>query len=325
MPVNVCACSRAAASPGSRTKNCFHTEARSTKPALGPPTQNSRLSGCCRYRSGTIDAVRSRRPSTNGLVHRSWKLLRLALHLLAGLYVALVRYPRFNVARQRSAMRSWSRQLLRILQLRVRTHGLRRLPAQCLIVSNHISWLDIFIISARFPAVFVAKSEIRDWPLIGLLCARAGTIFIQRGRRASARHAGRQLASALHEGRAVSIFPEGTTTDGLQVAVFHRALFQPAIETGASVQPVLLRYVDHSGAYSAAPNYIGDTSLMESIWQLVSTSGLVAEMHLLQPIETGECSREELAASARTAIQDALLQACGSVPGIPCRPPAERP
>lgn len=266
--------------------------------------------------------MRLRRPPTIDPVRRCWKLLRLVLHLLSGLYVALVRYPVYSNARQRSAMRIWSRQLLGILQVRVRTHGLRRLPAQCLIVSNHISWLDIFVISARFPAVFVAKSEIRAWPLIGLLCARAGTIFIERGRRASARQAGRQLSSALHEGRAVSIFPEGTTTDGLQVAVFHRALFQPAIDTGAQVQPVLLRYLDRTGAYSAAPNYVGDTSLMECIWRLVSAPGLVAEMHLLQTIDSRACSREQLAASARTLIRDALLQACGSVPETPSRPPA---
>lgn len=264
-----------------------------------------------------------RRPKNISPVHRCWKLLRLALHLLSGLYVALVRYPEYSGTRQRSAMRIWSRQLLGILQVKVRTRGLRRLPAQCLIASNHISWLDIFVISARFPAVFVAKSEIRGWPLIGLLCARAGTIFIERGRRTSARQAGRQLASALLEGRAVSIFPEGTTTDGLQVAVFHRALFQPAIDTGAQVQPVLLRYLDRTGNYSAAPIYVGETSLVESIWRLVSVPELVAEMHLLQTIHPGTCSREQMAASARTLIEDALQRASGSVPETPCRPPAE--
>ena len=222
-------------------------------------------------------------------------------------------------------MRNWSRRLLGILGMKVRTRGLRQLPAPCLIVSNHSSWLDIFVISARFPAVFVAKSEIRSWPLIGLLCTRAGTIFIERGRRASARHAGRQLTSALREGRAVSIFPEGTTTDGLQVAVFHRALFQPAIDAGARVQPVLLRYLDRTGAYTTAPIYVGDTSLIESIWQLVSAAGLVAEMRLLEPMEPRDSTREALATSSRNAIRDALQLAYGSAPGTPRHPPAAVP
>ena len=114
------------------------------------------------------------------------------------------------------ALRRWSRRLLECLAIRLHATAPRELPERCLMVANHISWVDIFAIQALHPAVFVAKAEIRRWPLVGRLCAGAGTIFIERGRSAAARRVTDRLANCLQQGTTGAIFPEGTTTPGIK-------------------------------------------------------------------------------------------------------------
>lgn len=175
-----------------------------------------------------------------------------------------------------------------------------------MIVSNHISWVDIFVLAASYPATFVAKSEIRQWPLIGSLCARAGTLFIERGRRSSAKHTNAAMTAAIQGGALVSIYPEGTTSDGWSLGRFHAALFQPAINASAVIQPVALRYMDRTGRYCGAPNYVGDTSFMESLWRITAARHIVAELNFLSPIEAGGQERRALASAAQWAIAGAL-------------------
>lgn len=257
-----------------------------------------------------------------GLVLRLYKLIRLVIHLLVGLYITLLRFPRLGGRERRQLTRRWSRQLLRILGVRLRLIGRRQLPGRCLIVANHISWLDIFLIQACQPAVFVAKAEIRAWPLIGTLCRCAGTIFLERGSRASARKANAALASAMDAGLTAGIFPEGRTTMGRHVAPFHRALFQSAIDAGALVQPALIRYLDRQDRFSEAAAYVGETSLIESLSQILSTRTIVAELRFLDAISPSGESRQSLAYCSHAVITEALLQHRAPEPGIPADPPA---
>ena len=115
------------------------------------------------------------------------RLARLALHLARGLAITMTRYPRLSPPAQRGEVRRWSRQLLAILSVKLDAGNAPDfLPPRCMLVMNHVSWLDVFVINAWMPATFIAKSEVRDWPLIGALCVRTGTLFIERGRRAAA-------------------------------------------------------------------------------------------------------------------------------------------
>ena len=171
---------------------------------------------------------------------------------------------------------------------------------------NHISWLDIFVIDAGFPATFIAKSEVRNWPVVGWLCTRVGTLYIERGKRSAARHARHSISGELERGALIAVCPEGTTTFGRSLERFHAALFQPALDAGATLQPIALRYLDAAGRHADAAGYVGETSLIESIWTIVSTRHMVAELLFLTPISSHGQTRRSLARKAEAAIADAL-------------------
>lgn len=240
------------------------------------------------------------------------RIARLIAHLVRGLAIAAFRYGGMDDATQQATIRRWSRAVLTALGVTVHVEGLpsaaraAALPARCLMVANHVSWLDILVLLSVCPAIFVAKSEIRGWPLVGWLCARVGTLFIERGRRRSARHTSKVMADAMARGALVCIFPEGTTTDGLALARFHAALFQPAVDAGAMVQPVALRYAHRNGSYCAAPNYVGDTSFLSSLWSTTSARHLVARLSFLAPLETAGRDRRDIARSAEAAVAAGL-------------------
>ncbi len=239
------------------------------------------------------------------------RLARVTGHLLSGMAIAAFLFRRLNQAGRHAAMRRWSHQLLVALNVTVRASGLppggsRALPKHCLLVCNHVSWLDILVLLSVCPATFVAKSEIRRWPLVGWLCAKVGTLFIERGRRRAARKTNGIVSAALSEGTLVCIFPEGTTTDGLGIARFHSALFQPAAEVGAMVQPMVLRYRDRAGNYCAAPNYVGDTSFLSSLWGSSGARHMVCELVFLTPLESAGRDRQEIARAAEAAVATEL-------------------
>jgi 1-acyl-sn-glycerol-3-phosphate acyltransferase len=243
---------------------------------------------------------------------RALRLLRLAAHLFAGLFTVTVRFPRWNERRRRIAIRRWSRRLLRLVDLRVRLEGRPvTWPAHCLLVLNHVSWLDIFLVDAVRPARFVAKSEIAGWPLVGTLVTRAGTLYIDRGSRKAARLTNALIAEAMRDGALVACFPEGTTSHGTSVGRFHGALFQPAIDAGAMVLPVVLRYTDRQGRPTQDCSYVGDESLLASVWRIVSARAHLAELRFLAPLATTGRERRELAQEAHAALAATLARANG--------------
>ncbi|MDD3352213.1 lysophospholipid acyltransferase family protein [Zoogloea sp.] len=172
-----------------------------------------------------------------------------------------------------------------------------------LLVANHISWLDIFVINAAFPAAFVSKAEVGQWPLIGWLAARHETVFLRRGSRGHAKIVNGEIEALLGQGRHVAIFPEGTTTDGRHVQGFHAALLQPAVEIGAPVQPVALTYRLPDGAYTRAPAYDGDVSLLECLQAVIAEREIIARVGVLPALSsTAGLDRKAMAQAARAAI-----------------------
>lgn len=230
------------------------------------------------------------------------RLAGLGLHLILGLATVALLFPWIPPKQRQRLKRRWSRRLLSVLGVELRVAGG---SPQGLLVANHISFLDIFVINAVKPVAFVSKDEVRRWPLIGWLATRADTIFLERGSRSAAQRARAALVERLAAGDRAAIFPEGTTTNGEKVLPFHGALFQAAIDAGAPVTPLALRYFDASGKLSHAPAYIDDITLWQCLVAIARADGLVAEVDILEPIPSLIADRRHLAAHAHRAIAHA--------------------
>lgn len=237
------------------------------------------------------------------------RLARLLLHLLQGLATCALLFPSLGSAARERLVRSWSRKLLKICG--VATIELPGVPAlgHALVVSNHVSWLDIFVINALHPARFVAKAEIRRWPVTGWLVAMAGTVFIERGNRRALRHVFKGLVDSLHAGGRVAFFPEGTTAPQGTVLPFHANLFEAAVDARVPVQPYALRYVDADGSLHPAADFVGETTFVQSVLTILKARGMRAQLTCLAPIEGAGAHRRELAQQAHDAIGAALQAA----------------
>lgn len=242
----------------------------------------------------------NRRPRWQQALRR----LAIALHLAGGLVIALAWFPLIGPAHRKKLKQCWSARLLSILGLRLDIQG-EILPGG-LIVANHVSWIDIYAINAMAPSVFVAKSEIASWPVIGWLAKKSDTVFIERGSHRHAQHVAHDMAQRLKAGETLALFPEGTTTEGDCLLPFHAALFQPAIAAEVAVQPLVIRYRDASGQRSAAPAYAGDTTFGECLAATLAETGLVIEVICLPPIISIGQARRQLAARCAAAIGEVL-------------------
>lgn len=235
------------------------------------------------------------------------RLLRVVVQVLGGLFTLAVRFPSADAARRHQHIQRWSQAMLKALGIELHVHQQQAVPPACLIVINHVSWLDILCVHAALPqARFVSKADVKRWPLIGWMVAAAGTLFIERERRRDAMRVVHHCAEALRRGDSVAVFPEGTTGDGPQLLPFHANLLQAAVSVDAPLQPLALRYCTPGQRFAAEAAYVGDTHLLASLWRIASARGLQAELTLLPAIDTQAMDRRALAEMARAAIQAAL-------------------
>ncbi len=246
-------------------------------------------------------------------LRRALRLPLLVALLFGGLFTVLLLFPLGGERFRRAAIRHWSRMLVAACGVRAQPLAadgvppLTRLAPGSFVVANHISWLDIFVIHAQSPCSFVAKDEIRAWPLIGTLVARTGTLFIERGKRHAVHRMIEHIERRLLAAGRVAVFPEGTTSDGDRLLPFHANLLEAAVRAGAPVVPVGLRYLDASGARARAIEFIGSTTFLQSLWQITGAAGLRCQVHALAPIAIGEgMRRHQLAQQARDELARTL-------------------
>jgi lyso-ornithine lipid O-acyltransferase len=242
--------------------------------------------------------------------------LRLVIHLLVALVLATI--IRLDFTRRLSgerAMHWWCGVLVDLLNIRLVVRGEPHDGAR-LTVANHVSWLDMILIGACEPTRFISKSEVREWPLVGGLTEAAGTFYIRRGRGGAAPLLER-LIPHLAGGGAVTLFPEGTTTDGRRVKTFHPRLFAAAIDARCRVQPVALRYAPDENGVDVAP-FIGDDDLFSHILRVLRTPALEAELHYGSAFSAAGETREALARRAQQEIERAIgakpIAATGAAP-----------
>lgn len=249
-------------------------------------------------------------------VRAAWRLFGMSICLLAGLAAALTVMRPLSPDRRSGLIRIWARWTLRAAGIRVKSTG-KPLISEGLVLPNHVSWLDILVIDSVAPCSFIAKAEIRSWPLVGLLCDRAGTLFIERGRRHAVHQVLQTATEQLRAGGRVAVFAEGTTSDGTMVLPFHANLVEAAVRAGCRVQPLALRYEDASGQRSKAVDFVGTTTFAQSLWRVLAEPFTRAVMVPLAPLtppdaedlvqSAGLRNRHALARAAETAVRKTLF------------------
>jgi 1-acyl-sn-glycerol-3-phosphate acyltransferase len=224
-------------------------------------------------------------------------------HAIAGWFTIVFVFPRLDPTGRAQRVQAWARTMLRLLGTDLRVEGTPPAAGPMLLVANHISWLDILVIHAARHCRFVAKSDIRHWPMIGTLATGGGTLYIERASRKDALRVVHQMVSALDAGEILAVFPEGTTSDGRSLLPFHANLIQAAVASGAPVQPVALKFVDALGVMSLAPCYVGDDTLLGSVWRMLAGGRLTAVVRYGTPETAGGRDRRAWAAALRERVQ----------------------
>lgn len=258
---------------------------------------------------------------------RVLRLVRLIWHIAKGCTISALVFPLVSHRAQLRVIQRWSRGVLDILRVRPHLYGtIPKDAAPTVVVSNHVSWLDIWLIHSVSPLRFVAKSDIRRWPVVGWLVARAGTIFIQRTKRHDTARTNKLIVDTLMRGERVGMFPEGTTTDGTELKPFHASLFQPALGAGARIVALAVRYPEADGRPNLDAAYAGERSLLESLRLILRRPSIRAELIVAGQFEVTGKTRREIAAEAQHLIAQALtLPAPGRKSGIRRDPPAAAP
>lgn len=203
----------------------------------------------------------------------------------------------------------YHRLVCRILGMRVEVTGLPPLKGPLLIVSNHVSWLDIVVLSAMAPVSFVAKKEVASWPFFGTLARLQRTVFVDRGRRHATGEARDDLRERLKSGDILVLFPEGTSSDGRRVLPFKSSFFGAAEVDGVLVQPVSIAYRSHRNLpmnRRLMPSYAwyGDMELPPHLVEALETGPVEVAVICHHPLSlSGELNRKALARHAETEVR----------------------
>jgi 1-acyl-sn-glycerol-3-phosphate acyltransferase len=202
-----------------------------------------------------------------------FRLFRVVLHVAIAFWICALVFPFTDAAGRAWRTRRWSAQLLSICRVQ----------------------LEI-----------VAKSDIRDWPLIGWLCALAGTVFIARGRPRDVRRIFHDLVVSIQNGERIAFFPEGTTARQGGLLPFHANLFEAAIDAQVPIQPYALRYLDAQGRLHPTVDFVDDMTFVQSMFAVLMGEKITAYLIILPLIETAGAHRREVAHAAREAIAKAM-------------------
>ncbi|KFN44220.1 hypothetical protein N789_07320 [Arenimonas oryziterrae DSM 21050 = YC6267] len=240
-----------------------------------------------------------------------WRFPFLALHVLVGLPITLLLInPLCARIRFRGepldqfVIRVWSGGLVRVFGFRVRRFG-TPLPGAALFVANHVSWIDICLMHSQRMMGFVAKAEIASWPLLGWIVSRGSTIYHHRGSNDSLHGVMHQMVLRLQSGQAVGVFPEGRTTRGDAISVFHARIFQPAVVANVPAQPVALKYGAGGNAQTIVA-FGAKESFFANFLRLLGEPSRVAEVHFLEPVAPSEDGRRRVADTCRERIIAAM-------------------
>src|SRR5262249_54838959 len=265
----------------------------STSPLSRKRTRNSAPATACASSPGGVASRGSRISRRAPGPVRALRWTRIAGHAGGALFLLRWVYPRLECARRRALMRWWSAKLLAILNVRADVEG--EADGAVMIAANHVSWLDIFVISSIRPTRFIAKDEVRVWPVTGWIGARAGTLFIRRDQWRDTARINARVRSVLEEGDCVGLFPEGLTTEGDRLLKFHSSLFESAVANRARVHATAIRYERADGSLCREMSFIGERTFMQSLTLIIAQRSVCARVAFLPPIATDGSTRRTVA------------------------------
>lgn len=238
-------------------------------------------------------------------------MARVVAHLTRGAATMAFAFPFMDDEQRRESVKRWSDRVLEIFGLTLVVEGRPvgdDTNAPAMLVGNHISWIDIYAYLSVTEVRFVAKSEVRSWPLIGWFATNLGTIFVERDRPRDSVRVGREVRAALEAGDVVCVFPEGTTTDGSVVLPFSSVLLSAAVDRSALIQPVALAYEQPSGSPCKRAAFTGDTTLVASLWELAGGGRSLVRLTFLDPIDSTSATRRSVAMRAEDAVRSRLAR-----------------
>jgi 1-acyl-sn-glycerol-3-phosphate acyltransferase len=239
------------------------------------------------------------------------RLIRIGLilvHIFYGIILIAFVFGLITDKRKNNLIRQWSCRLLRIFNLDFQVSGKVDTLSQesVMYVANHISWLDIHLLASLFPVKFIAKAEVRKWALFGWFARNIGTLFVDRTEKKDSLRIIHEITSCLNQGESVCFFPEGTTTDGTCLLQFKPSLFQGAIDAGVNIRPFLIQYLTQDNKPDTRMAFVGQQTLVESIWKIIGIQKPQARIIFLPTIKSGDYTRSELASLSKTAIEKQL-------------------
>lgn len=191
------------------------------------------------------------------------------------------------------------RRIMRLLSVRVERHG--SLPHDGLVVSNHLSYVDIILLASLGKFIFISKSEVADWPVFGFCAKLAGTVFIDRTRRGQVAPVAEEIREILRSGIPVVLFPEGTSTGGDRVLPFKPALFEPAASMSVPVTPCAISYSMQDGSVADEICYWGDDVFAPHLVNFLGKLGVGARVQFGNP-HPASSNRKELARTLHAEV-----------------------
>ncbi len=240
-------------------------------------------------------------PHSLSIPGRALRGVSAAMHVARSVFV-----PKVPALSGEDPLAVWCRELLFRLGVRMEISGADIPSGPFLLISNHVSWMDILVIRALVPARFIAKEEIALWPLVGSSAQAAGTFFIARTRLSSFRNIFEQVRKTLEREECVAVFPEGTTTCGERLLPFRSGLFEAAIRTGRPVLPFCLQYESHDRRPLRSIAYTGGESFVRSFWRTLGEPRITVRIRVFSPLLPEGRSRRDLSREAWEILRSAL-------------------
>jgi 1-acyl-sn-glycerol-3-phosphate acyltransferase len=239
----------------------------------------------------------------------------ILLYSLMCLFAAYTRFPKAGAAEKKRLLRYYSVRLLKMagadFYLEGKVYEPKPGEAGLTVVSNHVSWMDIFALDAACPSRFIAKSDIAQWPIFGKIAVQIGTLFVDRSRRSAIVKINEKVTESLQSGGGVALFAEGTTTCGNELLALKANFLAPAASLKSVVQPMLIVYRS-GGVPSKKMAFAGDTTLMGSLWNVVTAEKASVTVYALAPIAGQDLDRRELTRLCEEQMRRKLREIWGS-------------